>query len=171
MNTNISSLQTLVDALQQQDCITGITPVTSDGKTIGYTITFSQSPSITIYNGQDGRPGADGQPGKDGQDGQPGKDGQDSQPGADGKDGITPQLKIEQGYWYISYDNGASWAQPGPATGDKGEQGDPGQAEGIFKGVEETDDSVVSTLNDGSTITLPKAASIAKLDITFSNTE
>lgn len=241
MNTNISSLQTLVDALQRHDCITGITPVTSDGKTIGYTITFSQSPSITIYNGrdgkdgqdgQDGRPGADGEngengkdgqdgstpiigvrqdadgvyywtlngdwltddagnkikaegrDGKDGVDGQPGgadgrpgadgedgKDGQDGQPGADGKDGITPQLKIEQGYWYISYDNGASWAQLGPATGDKGEQGDPGQAGGIFKGVEETDDSVVFTLNDGSTITLPKAASIAKLDITFSNTE
>ena len=25
-------------------------------------------------------------------------------PGEDGEDGITPQLKIEDGYWFVSYD-------------------------------------------------------------------
>uniref|UniRef100_UPI003FD7E18E PL29 family lyase N-terminal domain-containing protein n=1 Tax=Alistipes putredinis TaxID=28117 RepID=UPI003FD7E18E len=165
MNTNISSLQTLVDALQNKDYITSVVPITKDGKTIGYTISFTQSAPITIYNGQDGKDGQDGKPGEDGEDGQDGK------PGEDGKDGITPQLKIEDGYWYISYNDGASWTQLGKATGDKGEQGEPGQAGGIFKDVEETDDSVIFTLNDNSTITIPKATPSEKLDITFGNTE
>lgn len=231
MNTNISSLQTLVDALQNKDYITSVVPITKDGKTIGYTISFTQSAPITIYNGQDGKDGQNGKPGEDGkdgstpvigvkqdadgiyywtlngdwltddsgnkikaegrdgqdgedgkpgqdgndgQDGKPGEDGengQDGKPGEDGKDGITPQLKIEDGYWYISYNDGASWTQLGKATGDKGEQGEPGQAGGIFKDVEETDDSVIFTLNDDSTITIPKATPSEKLDITFSNTE
>ena len=129
MNTNISSLQTLVNALQNKDYITSVVPITKDGETIGYTISFTQSAPITIYNGQDGKDGQDGKPGEDGEDGQDGK------PGEDGKDGITPQLKIEDGYWYISYNDGASWTQLGKATGDKGEQGEPGQAGGIFKDV------------------------------------
>lgn len=230
MNTNISSLQTLVDALQNKDYIAGVVPITKDGETIGYTISFTQSAPITIYNGQDGKDGQDGKPGEDGkdgstpvigvkqdadgiyywtlngdwltddsgnkikaegrdgqdgedgkpgqdgndgQDGNPGEDGEDGQdgkPGEDGKDGITPQLKIEDEYWYISYD-GALWTQLGKATGDKGEQGEPGQAGGIFKDVEETADSVIFTLNDDSTITIPKATASEKLDITFSNTE
>ena len=195
MNTNISSLQTLINALQNKDYITSVVPITKDEETIGYTISFTQSAPITIYNGQDGKDGQDGKPGEDGkdgcdgqdgedgkpgqdgndgQDGKPGEDGengQDGKPGEDGKDGITPQLKIEDGYWYISYNDGASWTQLGKATGDKGEQGEPGQAGGIFKDVEETDDSVIFTLNDDSTITIPKATPSEKLDITFGNTE
>ena len=231
MNTNISSLQALVNALQDNDYITGVTPITKDGETIGYTISFAKRAPITIYHGEDGkdgqdgkpgedgndgstpiigvkqdtdgvyywtlngdwltddsgnkiqaegRDGADGKPGEDGNDGQDGKpgedgndgqDGQDGKPGEDGKDGITPQLKIEDGYWYVSYNDGASWTQLGKATGDKGEPGEPGQAGGIFKDVEETDDSVIFTLNDDSTITIPKATASETLDIVFGNTD
>ena len=240
MNTNISSLQVLVNALQDNDYITGVTPITKDGETIGYTISFAKSAPITIYHGEDGKDGQDGKPGEDGndgstpiigvkqdtdgvyywtlngdwltddsgnkiqaegrdgadgkpgedgndgqdgkpgedgndgQDGKPGEDGQDGQdgkPGEDGKDGITPQLKIEDGYWYVSYNDGASWTQLGKATGDKGEPGEPGQAGGIFKDVEETDDSVIFTLNDDSTITIPKATASETLDIVFGNTD
>ena len=49
MNTNISSLQTIVTALQNNDYITEVIPVMQDGKEIGYTITFSKSNPITIY--------------------------------------------------------------------------------------------------------------------------
>lgn len=228
MNTNISSLQALINALQDNDYITGVTPITKDGETIGYTISFAKSAPITIYHGEDGKDGQDGKPGEDGndgltpiigvkqdtdgvyywtlngdwltddsgnkiqaegrdgadgkpgedgndgQDGKPGEDGQDGQdgkPGEDGKDGITPQLKIEDGYWYVSYNDGASWTQLGKATGDKGEPGEPGQTGGIFKDVEETDDSVIFTLNDDSTITIPKATASETLDIVFGNTD
>ena len=46
---------------------------------------------------------AEGTDGKDGADGENGSDGTD---GTNGKDGITPQFKIENDYWFISYDNG-----------------------------------------------------------------
>ena len=50
MNTNISSLQTIVTALQNNDYVTGATPLMKDGKEIGYTITFSKSNPITILS-------------------------------------------------------------------------------------------------------------------------
>ena len=44
-----------------------------------------------------------------------------------GKDGITPLLKIENDYWFVSYDNGETWQQEGLARGEKGDQGDKGE--------------------------------------------
>lgn len=48
MNTNISSLQTIVTALQKNDYVTNVTPIMQNGKEVGYTITFSKS--NPIYN-------------------------------------------------------------------------------------------------------------------------
>ena len=91
MNTNISSLQTIVNALQQKDYITNVVPVNKDGKEIGYAITFSSGKSITIYHGENGKDGADGSDGKD---------------GADGSDGHTPITGVKQAsdgvyYWTV----------------------------------------------------------------------
>jgi len=55
VNGQISALQGLVTALEAKDYVTGVSPVTN-----GYTINFSKSESITIYNGKDGAKGADG---------------------------------------------------------------------------------------------------------------
>ena len=52
--------------------------------------------------------------------------GSTSGPGADGKDGITPQLKIENGAWFVSYNEGETWEELGKATGEKGESGENG---------------------------------------------
>lgn len=98
MNTNLSSLQSLMQVLQQNDYITGITPLTENGKEVGYTIQFYQHAAVTIYHGKDGADGSDGQD------------------GVNGSDGITPQLKIENGYWFVSYDKGSSWQQLGNAV-------------------------------------------------------
>ena len=46
MNTNISSLQTIVNALENNDYVTGVTPITKDGVVVGYTITFTKSLSL-----------------------------------------------------------------------------------------------------------------------------
>ena len=35
-------------------------------------------------------------------------------------DGVTPKMKIENGMWYVSYDNGTTWTETGKATGDDG---------------------------------------------------
>lgn len=97
--------------------------------------------------------GRDGKDGEDGTDGADGEDGTDGKDGVNGKDGQTPELKIEDGYWYVSYDDGATWTQVGKATGEDGKDGLDG---GIFKKVEQTENAIILTLNDGTIITLNK---------------
>ena len=240
MNTNITSLQTIVSVLQSNDFITGIVEIKKNGEVIGYTITFGKHDPITIYHGQDGKDGADGKDGqngqngadgkdgttpvigvaqdtdgvyywtlngewllddngnklpvsgkdgqngtngsngqdgadgKDGQDGEDGKDGADGQDGKDGKDGITPQLKIEDGYWYISYDNGTTWTQLGKATGEDGKDGTDGEdgkdgqngtdgkdgqdGDSMFQSVTQDENYVYFTLADGTVIKIAKGS-------------
>lgn len=212
MNTNISSLQTIVTALQKNDYVTNVTPIMQNGKEVGYTITFSKSNPITIYHGKDGQNGTDGEDGKPGVDGEDGKnghtpvigvkqdtdgsyywtldgdwltddsgnkikaegtdgkdgtdgsngedgnDGQDGKPGMDGKDGITPKFKIENDYWYISYDNESTWTQLGKATGEDGKDGEDGiSGDPMFTDIdyETNTDYVIFTLSNGTQIKLP----------------
>ena len=197
MNTNISSLQTIVTALQNNDYVTGVTPVMQSGKEVGYTITFSKSNPITIFHGKDGQNGMDGTDGKDGTtptigvkqdvdgiyywtldgdwltdergdkikaEGTDGKDGADGENGSDGTDGTngingtTPQFKIENDYWFISYDNGTNWTQLGKATGEDGKDGEDGVGgDSMFTGIDykTSTDYVIFTLADGTQIKLP----------------
>ena len=174
MNTNISSLQTIVTALQNNDYVTACTTLMDDGVQIGYTITFAKSGSMVIYHGKDGYTPLIGiKQDTDGiyywtLDGEwllddagnkieaQGVDGTDGINGADGKDGITPQLKIENDYWYVSFDNGASWTQLGKATGEDGKDGD-----SFFQSVTQDENSVYFTLADGTVITTPKGVALS----------
>lgn len=234
MNTNISAMQSIVNAIQNNDYVTGVAPVMKNGVEIGYTILFSKSNSITIYHGTDGRDGTDGKDGKDGRDGidgtngytpvigvqkdsdgvyywtldgkwltdisgnkikavgkdgkdgkdglnggadgkdgENGADGKDGKDGVDGKDGITPKLKIEDDWWYISYDEGQSWTKLSKAKGEDGKDGQNGAdgkdgkdgvdgkdgingGDSFFKSVDTTNkDFIVFTLSDGSQLKLP----------------
>jgi len=169
MNTNISSLQTIVTALQNNVYVTGTTPLMKDGKEIGYTITFSKGNPITIYHGKDGQDGEDGttptigvKKDTDGVyywtlngefivvDGE--KIQAEGKDGTNGTNGTTPQFKIENDYWFVSYDNGANWTQLGKATGEDGIGGD-----SMFSGVDykTSTDYVIFTLADGTQIKLP----------------
>ncbi len=253
MNTNISSLQAIVEALQNNDYITSVTPIVENGTEIGYTISFAKSNPVTVYHGKngtdgadgkdgidgsdgkdgvngtdghtpvigirqdtdgvyywtldggwlldengnkikavgaDGADGTDGEDGKDGQDGAPGTDGQNGTNGTDGKDGITPQLKIEEGYWLISYDNGATWTKLGKATGEDGADGKDGEngkdgvdgtdgtdgkdgvdgkdGDSMFKEIKQDENNVYFVLMDGTEIVVPKQK---ELSITFSDSE
>ena len=60
-------------------------------------------------------------------------------------------FKIEQGYWYISYDNEQSWIQLGKATGDNGLDG-----EKLFAEVKEKDAYIEFILIDNTTFKVPK---------------
>lgn len=62
--------------------------------------------------------------------GDPGKNGTDGRAGKDGKDGITPEFKIVNNNWYITYDEGISWKLLGRAIGD---QGEPGKTPGLIR--------------------------------------
>ena len=94
--------------------------------------------------------------GKDGEDGTDGKPGADGSAGAAGNDGVTPKLKIENGYWYVSYDNEITWEQLGKATGDQGPAGS--NSECLFDSITWDNDYVYFKLSDGQTIKIPQAS-------------
>lgn len=103
-NTNIEALQTL---LSTTDYITAVTPVVKDGVEVGFTISFLNTPAITIYHGAKGDKGDKGD---------------------------TPQIGAAQGddgnwYWTL---NGElltdTDGNPIRANGTQGEQGDQGPA-------------------------------------------
>ena len=168
-NTNLSALQTIVTALQNNDYITSVDPLTENGKVVGYTIKFAKSNPIVIYNGKDGADGVDGNTPVigvkkdtdgiyywtlDGEfivvDGQKIKaQGTDGNNGADGSDGVTPKLEIQEGYWWISYDNGTNWTQLGKATGEDGKDAD------SIK-ITQDENNVYFELADGTVITISK---------------
>jgi len=228
MNTNITSLQAIVDALNKKDYIASVSPFDQEGEEAGYKISFTSGKTITIYHGKNGQNGEDGKDGIDGEDGEDGKDGstpiigvklfngvyywtlngewlldddgnkikaigtdgedgkdgqdgatgpqgpagengEDGKDGENGKDGITPKLKIENGKWFVSYDEGESWKEVGQATGDKGEQGpqgDPGVGgDSMFTNIDYTTstDYVVFTLSNGTAVKLPTWTAFEKL--------
>ena len=222
LNTNIVSLQQIVEALQGNDYVTGVVPVVENGETVGYTISFSKSGPVTIYHGKKGENGQNGTTpvigveqdtdglyywtldgewltddegskilaqgmavekgyrgtldewlaslnGSNGDDGKSayelavenGYQGTEEEwlaslkgsAGDQGDDGVTPKLEVrDDGYWYISYDNGQTWNKLGPATGDPGEDGD-----SMFSDIDVSDpDYLVLTLAEtGASIKLP----------------
>ena len=167
INTNISSLVTVVDALKNSDQITSVTPL-SDGS--GYTITFSKSGTITIYNGKNGVDGTNGTNGANGENGANGhtpvisvKLDQDGQyywtvdgeylTDAEGKKIpatahiATPQIRINEGNFEISYNEGMTWE----VIGNAGASDDV-----VFKQVIDGPASVLFVLSNGTQIEIPK---------------
>ena len=172
VNTDISSLQSLVEALEDNDYVTGVTPL-ADGS--GYEITFSKSGKIIVKHGEKGDTGAtpaisvkqdtdgkyywtvDGEWLLDGDRKIPvtGPKGEDGDAGASA---IAPQVRINAGTneWEISTDGGVTWTSTGvQATGEKGDDGD-----SFFQGVTvfEDDGYVSIELKDGQTFQIPFSA-------------
>ena len=167
MNTNIGSYLKTVEALESGDRILSVTPL-EDGT--GYTIIFSKTGTITIYNG------------KNGNDGKNGDDGSTPEIGvkldADGtyywtvngeylldNDGnkiaatahiSKPQvhLSADGKHYEISFDNGATWMTVGDVAGS-------GSGDTIFTNVIDGANEVTFYLTDGSTIIIPKLQTFA----------
>ena len=157
MNANVESLQAIVNASQQGDFITGIMPLTEDGEEIGYTIYFAQNEPITIYHGNSPVIGVKEYKGVYywTLDGEWLTDGGNRIMA----EGVTPQLKIEDDYWYVSQDNGYSWTRLGKATG---------EGDAIFESVTQDDDYVYFVLADGTSFIVSKYDGIS---VTFSQQE
>lgn len=174
MNTNITSLVAVVNAMQKGDYVVSVSPLEEDGVEVGYRIVFKESGVVDLYHGKDGADGADGKDGANGTDGTNGTN------GADGKDGhspvlgtkqaedgayywtvdgewvldaegnriplvtlgATPELKIENNIWYVTYD-GETWEEVGPAV-----------AVGI-KSIETVGGELVITMADGDAFRIP----------------
>lgn len=159
INSQISALQGLVIALEAKDYVTGVSPITN-----GYTITFSKSDAITIYNGKDGAKGADGSGGINGQ---------------------SPVLSVATDadgkvYWKVNGEWLLNSGKKVQATGDKGDKGETGsagaagadgaQGDAVFAAdgvtVDKTKGTVTFTLagEDGTTFTLPMASEMKIFD-------
>ncbi len=159
MNTQISSLQAIVETLQGRDQIVSVKKV--DG---GFEVTFQKAGTFKIVNGADG---SNGQDGVNGADGKTPVIGVKEEAGqyywtVDGeflldKEGkkipatahiATPKIQINQNNNFeISYDGGKTWEEMGPA----------GEAN-LFKKVVDSEDKVIFTLADGTEIVVPKNA-------------
>ena len=159
VNANVNALQTVVNALDKNEYITAIEDVKDEqGNVIGYTITFAQAGRKTIYNGTDAQSPsiqvakhpelgvycwqlngewllADGQPVP--------------------VTGATPQLKLENGIWKISYD-GKTWENVA-VTGE--DVTVVCQFESVL--VDEENNSVTFVTASGETFTLPLGARFA----------
>ena len=98
INTNINSLQTIVQVMQNNGYIMNITPVIESGIEVGYKISFSDNKSVIIYHGTSGK---------------------------NGKNGLTPNIGTNGNWWIGDTDTGvkATSIILGGADGNNGANG------------------------------------------------
>ena len=162
-NTTINSLQVLLASMQSNNWIKDVLPVSENGLTIGYVITFMHGDPITIYNGQNGQDGRTPIIGvKQDVDGiwywtldddwLLNTDGKKVP--ADSSQSLVPKLKIEEDYWWVSYDNGSTWTRLSKAIGESG------GGDSMFQEVRQDDKFVYFVLTNGQTITIQKSGGL-----------
>ena len=156
LTSNLGTLVTAIDALENQDRIVSVNKLPGDA---GWEIVFANSGTVTIYNGANGKDGDSPvigvQKDTDGiyywtLNGEFLLDGNNQKIPATAQYGV-PQIKIEDGKFWFSTD-GEKWIECGDVAS---------EGIGTIKGVEDKGDSVVFTLYDDSTITIPKVQSFA----------
>jgi hypothetical protein len=159
-NSNIEALQTIVTALENNDYVTGVTPLIENGKEIGYTINFSKSGPITIHQGE--APLMNVRKDTDGiwywtLNGDWLIDGDGNKVRAEG---VAPVLEIRNDRWYISYDDGETWIDLGNSKGDS-----------WFKDVQVFEGEIVFVMADGTEFAVPRNARVQiHLDVTNDET-
>lgn len=164
LNANIEALQAVLQALEANDYVTGITKLCEDGAEVGYALTFAKGGTVTIYHGKDGQDGEKGNAPKisirkasDGEyywtaddewltDEDGGKIPAVHSQSEDGKY-ITPQFRVADDGWYISFDNGNSWRFYGGLDADGNES--------IFTDIEIKDGYIILTTSDGTQLEIP----------------
>ena len=164
LNTTLQGLATLLENLNKYEFITDIKPFYNGGTIAGYTISFTHADPIVLYNGTDAETPILGV--------------------AKGEDGVwywtvrypsqsqatfvtdnfglriptdagSPMIKIENGHWMVSYDNGDIWHDLGRATGEDGAS--------FFSSIEDKGDYILFNLLNGTTIEAPTWAAFERL--------
>ncbi len=171
MNTTLQGLRTLVNKLQENDYVTRVETIYDGNTIIGYTLCFTHSDPITLYNGTDaGTPELGLGLGEDGIYYWTVK-----YPGDEQATFITdnfgvrlpasahsPQLKIENGYWMVTYDGGEIWYNLGKATGEDGKS--------FFDSISQSGDYIQFSLLNGTEISIPTWDSFDKLQQAYTQT-
>lgn len=159
MNSDLKALQELASAISGSDYVKDVSPVVKDGVEVGYKITFAQYGEVVIYHGNDG---ADSENApligivadEDGIyywaiGGEWLLDDNGNKIPASAE-GVTPQLKIENDKWYVSYDEGDTWEEMGAAVLET--------LPCLFTSVTVVDNALVIELADGTVLSLPIGA-------------
>lgn len=164
INTTLQGLQKILDNLNQYDFITDVEAFYENGKVAGYTISFTNSDPIVLHNGTDAEtPQLGVGLGDDGLWYWTVKYPSDPFPTfiTDNfgvrirTDAGTPLIKIENGNWMVSYDNGDVWHNLGRATGEDGAS--------FFESVTDKGDYIEFKMLNGTIIQAPTWASFEKL--------
>ena len=138
-NGNITALQQIIQALENKLFVNSVKETSE-----GFVIKFSDGTTATIKNGNSPKVSVDkyndvyywtvdGEWLLD-------KDGNKIP-----VTGTAPELKIENGRWFISTDGGKTWTDIGQATGDS-----------FFEGMEWDDNYVYLVLSDGTAVNIPR---------------
>ena len=119
MNSNLTALTELINAMTMGDVIIGVTPVKENGVEVGWQILLKDGGVVTIYHGKDGA---------DGKDGANGTNGTNGTNGAPGQDAVAPVfgVKLENGVYYWTLDGEFVLDAEGnkvPVTGPAGTDG------------------------------------------------
>lgn len=171
INTEIVNVKVLINAIDQNEFVTDVKEIKESGKVVGYEICFSKSKSVCLYHGKDGVdahvPQISVKQDEDGIwywtiDGDWMKDAKGNKVSTSGREDLVPKMKIENEYWYISYDSGANWTKLSKAIGDDGKDGEDGKS--FFKEVQYDAEYVYITLLDGTVMKMPM---MSGLDINF----
>ena len=160
LNSNVMALQTALTAIQENDYVTDVMKVVENGVEVGYSLTFAKAGTVTLYHGTDGADAVAPKIGvRKAQDGAYYWTSGDEWLTAD--DGsripatvaseagyVTPQFRVAEDVWYVSFDNGNSWR----VIEGVGESVD----NQFFSEVTYDDHYIHLTLLDGEKISIPR---------------
>ena len=183
VNSSIESLDAVVGAISVHYVTEVNELLDNEGTRIGYSLVYEDGRVVDLVFGKDGTNGRDGRDGRDGRNGFDGWDGKMPKVGVaqdsdgmwywtiDGEwllddsgqkllasgTGLTPKMKIEDGAWYVSYDDGHSWEYLSQATVGN---------YSLFESIDykSSYEYVYLTLADGTVLELPRYIGI---EVTF----
>ena len=168
LNSNIQAIQTILTALQENDYVTEVMKIMENDMEVGYSLTFAKSGTVTIYHGTDGSNGSTPQIGikkaSDGRyywtsDGEWLTDDNGNMVPATVTDPngnyVTPQFRVVDDVWYVSYDNGNSWREI-----DENEN----RNECSLIDISYDKDNLYITLDDGTTLTIARSDTFSRLE-------
>lgn len=167
LNESIVTIQAIVDVLNSGYYVERIDPLLENGTEAGYVFHFTNGRSITIRHGQnaqDGHSPVVGVTVVDGRyywtlDGNLLLDENGNKVPVVSEEVVSPLFSISNGYWYLSFDGGATWRLLGQATGEDGAYGRDGIDHFIRVDVS-SDEVVVFVLADGTVLTIPRRRGI-----------
>ena len=154
LNSNVQAAQAILTAVQQNDYVTDIMKIVENGVEVGYCLTFAKGGTVNIFHGSDGADGTTPDIGirkaldgayywTSGGEWLTNDQGDMIPATVTDPDGgyVTPQFRIAEGIWFVSYDNGNSWREISPSEEEDDE---------LFQNVTYDQNYIYITLSDGS---------------------